>query len=186
MEGWFAYYNIRNELIRLSAQAPLALAQITGLPDAVVAKRSSKRLAAASRQLRGRFRDFVNAYQYGSAVLLAQAIEDFIAGPEMLLGRDAEALHMEVMAAFKEASSNYRTSKTLPPGFIPESPSRGRKLYRMAQIYSRNGNRSAIPGGRAQANRVTMFPSRREINWKSMRARQAWGYPDPGSSNYHI
>lgn len=185
VEGWFAYYNIRNELIRLSAQAPAALTQITSLPAPAIAKRSSKRLAATSRQLRTRFRDFVNAYQYGSAMLLAKAVEDFITGPEVLLDRDAEALHMDVMAAFKEANGNYRTSRTVPPGFIPEPPSRARKLYRMAQIYSRNGHRSAIPG-RTQANRVTMFQSRRDISWKSMRARQAWGYPDPGSSTYHI
>jgi len=186
VEGWFAYYNIRNELIRLSAQAPLALAQITTLPTEAIAKRSGKRLAATSRQLRSRFRDFVNAYQYGSAMLLAKAVEDFASGPELLLERDAEALHTDVMAAFKEANGNYRTSRTLPPGFIPEPPSRGRKWYRMAQIYSRNGNRSAIPGGQAQANRITMFHNRKDINWKLMRARQAWGYPDPGSSTYHI
>ena len=185
-EGWFAYYNIRNELIRLSAQAPMALAQVSGLPVPAIAKRSSKRVASASKQLRSRFRDFVNSYQYGSAMLLAKAIEDFISGPAVLLDRDAEVLHMDVMEAYKEANGNYRTSRTLPPGFIPEAPSRGRKLYRIAQIYSRNGNRSVIPGGRAKANRVTMFQNRRDINWKFMRARQAWGYPDPGSSTYHI
>jgi hypothetical protein len=186
VEGWFAYYNIRNELIRLSVQAPLALAQITGLPAAVVATRSSKRVASASKQLRSRFRDFVNEYQYGSAMLLALAVEDFIAGPELLLDRDAEALHTDVMAAFKAVNDNYRTSRALPAGFIPEPPSQGRKLYRLAQIYLRNGNRLAIPGGNAQANRMTVFHSRRDINWKFMRARQAWGYPDPGSSTYHI
>ncbi|MET1756870.1 glycosyltransferase [Novosphingobium sp. RD2P27] len=186
VEGWFAYYNIRNELIRLSAQAPLALAHITNSSAAIIEKRSKKRLASTSRQLHRRFRDFVNAYQYGSAMLLAKAVEDFVSGPEVLLDRDAEALHFEVMAAYKEANSNYGTSRTLPPAFIPEPPSRRHKLYRIAQIYSRNGNRSAVPGGGAQANRITMFQNRRDINWKAMRARQAWGYPDPGSSTYHI
>jgi galactofuranosylgalactofuranosylrhamnosyl-N-acetylglucosaminyl-diphospho-decaprenol beta-1,5/1,6-galactofuranosyltransferase len=185
VEGWFAYYNIRNELIRLSAQAPIAFAQLANLPPAIITQRSQKRLASTSKLLRRRFRDFVNAYQYGSAMLLAKAVEDFVSGPELLLNRDAEALHTEVMAAYKQANSNYQMARTLPPAFITESPSRGRKLYRLAQIYLRNGNRLAIPG-RTEGNKVTMFSSRRDINWKWIRARQAWGYPDPGSSTYHI
>jgi hypothetical protein len=185
VEGWFAYYNIRNELIRLSAQTPIVLAQTTARPKSVVARQSRERVASVSRQLRGRYRDFVNTYQYGSAVLLAEAIEDFSSGSTLLLNKDAEELHAKVMAVYKDANANYRTTKTLPPGFVSERPSQGQKLYRIAQIYSRNGNRVGIPT-RVDRNGLTMFANRRDINWKWIKARQAWGYPDPGTAAYHI
>lgn len=185
VEGWFAYYNIRNELIRLSVQTPIVLSQLTDRPADVIAQRSQKRVASVSKQLRNRFRDFVNAYQYGSAMLLAKAIEDFSEGASVLLNKDAEALHIEVMTAYKETNANYSNPKTLPAGFISEHPSQGSKLYRLSQIYSRNGNRVRVPA-RNDASRITMFASRRDINWKWIRARQAWGYPDPGSASYHI
>lgn len=185
VEGWFAYYNIRNELIRLSAQAPIVFAQLKEQTPQVISRRSQERVASVAGQLRNRFRDFVNTYQYGSAVLLAKAVEDFVSGPTVLRDQDPEAVHRDVMAAYKAANGNYRTAGAIPPGFISEGPSQGRKLYRLAQIYSRNGNRVGIPG-RKEANKITMFHSRRDINWKRIRARQAWGYPDPGSASYHI
>ena len=74
---------------------------------------------------------------------------------------------------------------TLPPGLIAEQPARGRKLYRIAQIYSRNGNRVPLPG-RNDAARLTLFRNRADIDWKWMRARQSWAYPDPSTPAYHI
>lgn len=185
VEGWFAYYNIRNELIRLSAQAPIVFAQLKEQTPQALSRRSQERVASVARQLRNRFRDFINAYQYGSALLLVKAVEDFVAGPTVLRDQDPEVLHRDVMAAYKEANANYRSASAIPPGFIVEAPSQGRKLYRLAQIYSRNGNRVGIPG-RREGNKITMFHNRRDINWKWIRARQAWGYPDPGTASYHI
>ena len=185
VEGWFSYYNIRNELIRLSAQTPIVLAQITDQRPRAVSRKSQERVASVSKQLRNRFRDFVNSYQYGSAMLLAKAVEDFLSGPTLLLDQDAEAIHVAVMESYKSANTNYEAAKDLPSGFVPEGSSLGRKLYRLAQIYSRNGNRVAIPG-RRETNRMTVFNNRQDINWKWIRARQSWCYPDPGSATYHI
>ncbi|GBQ34955.1 glycosyltransferase [Gluconacetobacter azotocaptans DSM 13594] len=214
-EGWFAYYNIRNELIRLSCHTEILYALLLGddfaTRQAAVEKRIRSQMRRVTRLLLRRFRGFSDIYHYGSAMLLAIAIEDFLKGPDILERTDAADLHARVMKVYKEFSVNHTFSTRLPVGVIPTPPgtsdkfivpwvsgtNRGRSLltraYNLYQQASHNGNitlRAKRPSPMqilsARKRQMTVFNSRNDINWRDIRAGRDWAYYDPQKIGYHI
>lgn len=214
-EGWFAYYNIRNELIRLSCHIEILYALLVGNAFEAnrekVEKRIQKIMRGVVRQLIRRFRGFADVYHYGSAMLLVLAIEDFLKGPAILEQTDAADLHAHIMNIYKRFTVNQRFSESLPVGTIPTPPGtsdkfivpwvsntqRGRSLllrgYNLYQRASRNGNiqlfrtkKSPLDRISARNRQMTVFNSRNDINWRDIRSGRDWAYYDPQKVGYHI
>lgn len=214
-EGWFAYYNIRNELIRLSCHIEVLYALLVGEAfeneREKVNKRIQKIMRGVIRLLIRRFRGFADIYHYGSAMLLVLAIEDFLKGPTILSVTDAADLHADIMNIYKRFNVNHRFEESLPPGTIPTPPGtsdkfivpwvsntkRGRSLllrgYNLYQRASRNGNvqlfkkkKSPLDRISARHRQMTVFNSRNDINWRDIRSGRDWAYYDPQKVGYHI
>ncbi|GCE83791.1 glycosyl transferase [Komagataeibacter diospyri] len=214
-EGWFAYYNIRNELIRLSCHTEALYARL--LQDNFetyhddVQKRIEALMRRVARLLIRRFYNFINIYHYGSAMLLVLAIEDFLKGPNILAKTDAADLHASIMQVYKRFNTNYQFSSDLPIGAIPTPPGTSGKFivpwiqktsskrnllaqtYNLYQKISHNGNVSPLrfknsPLGILSTRRrqITVFKSRNDINWRDIRAGRDWAYYDPQKIGYHI
>ena len=214
-EGWFAYYNIRNELIRLACHSEVLYALLVGddfeSNREQVRKRIFRIMLNTVRLLVKRFNGFADIYHYGSAMLLAMAVEDFLKGPAILAQTDAADLHADIMKVYKYFDSNHRFVESLPSGTIPMAPGKsdkfvvpwigdtkqGRNLltrgYNIYQRMSRNGNIKLIgkkksPLARISARRrqMTLFSSRNDINWRDIRSGCDWAYYDPQRVGYHI
>lgn len=214
-EGWFAYYNIRNELIRLSCHIEVLYALLVGdsfeTSREEVDKRISKIMRRVTRLLLRRFRGFADIYHYGSAMLLVLAVEDFLKGPSILADTDAADLHADIMKVYKRFNANHRFEKSLPVGVIPTPPGtsdkfivpwvsrtkRGRGVllrgYNLYQRLSRNGNVSLMTRKKtpldaisARRRQMTVFNSRNDINWRDIRSGRDWAYYDPQQIGYHI
>ncbi len=214
-EGWFAYYNIRNELIRLSCHTELLYTLLLGkeFPEnrEKVERRIAKIMRKVTQLLLKRFRGFADIYHYGSAMLLVLAIEDFLKGPTILTNMDAADLHADIMTVYKRFNANYRFESSLPVGMIPTAPrtsdkfiipwvsntKKGRNLldrtYNVYQRLSRNGNIQLLPKKpspldliSARRRQMTVFNSRNDINWRDIRSGRDWAYYDPQKVGYHI
>lgn len=214
-EGWFAYYNIRNELIRMSCHIEVLYALLVGdefqNSRLEVEKRISKIMRRVTRLLFRRFRGFADIYHYGSAMLLVLAVEDFLKGPRILANTDAADLHADIMKVYKRFNANHRFEKSLPVGVIPTPPGtsdkfivpwvsrtkRGRnallRSYDVYQRLSRNGNialfsrkKSPLDAISARRRQMTVFNSRNDINWRDIRSGRDWAYYDPQQIGYHI
>lgn len=189
VEGWFAFYNIRNELIRLSGHLPRMLTSITEagfIQDSKPEKMLAKRLKRVKNQLQTRFRNFISTNQYGSAYLLSMAIERFLDGPAPFRNEDFDAVHQEVMAHYKRFNENYRKLDRLPVGRMAIEPVASRnKLYRFLQRHSFNGHR--LPKLKSNPfSKLVVFPERMDISWTGMPLQSDFAYRDPDNDSLHF
>lgn len=188
VEGWFAFYNIRNELIRLSGQLPRLVGRMAeeGLVrQAHPQKMLARRMKLVERQLRARFRNFISTNQYGSAYLLSLAVERFLDGPEPFRDEDFDAVHQQVMAQYKRFNANYRKFDRLPIGRMAIGPQAGKgRFYRFVQRWSFNGHR--LPTLKSNPfRRLVVFPERMDISWTGMALQSDFAYRDPDNGTLH-
>ncbi|GBQ07918.1 glycosyltransferase [Saccharibacter floricola] len=211
-EGWFAYYNIRNELVRMACHTEILYRKIlaedyTDNSDAL-RKRIGKLMENVAHHLQKRFNGFIRIYHYGSAALLIQAIEDFLKGPSVFLESDASNLHASIMNLYKENNENYKFSLELPLGSIPTPPGTTDKfivpwnnqknkknilfstVYRFYQDRRRNApvlKQSLRPLSTLSRRKrqLTLFNSRNDINWREIHPGRSWAYYDPQKVAYH-
>lgn len=187
VEGWFAFYNIRNELIRLSGQLPRIIKCMVeegfiqkGKPEQALAKR----LQRVEKQLRSRFRNFISTNQYGSAYLLCMAVDRFLDGPAPFRVEDFDAVHQHVMHEYKRFNANYRKLDRLPVGRMATTPVRHGKFYRFIQRASFNGHK--LPRFKSNPfRRLVVFPQRMEISWTGMPLQSDFAYSDPDNGVLH-
>lgn len=88
-ENWFTYYDVRNELIRLSLQSQ--------------GRHKRRRVV---RRVRRKYAEMVRSRQYGSARLVSLAVRHFLEGPDILYTKDADTLHGEVLAIYRQADGS--------------------------------------------------------------------------------
>ena len=188
VEGWFAFYNIRNELIRLSGQLPRIVGRMAdeGFVRQVQPKKMlARRLQLVEKQLRTRFRNFISTNQYGSAYLLSLAVERFLDGPVSFRDEDFDAVHQEVMAHYKRLNANYRKLDRLPIGRMAIGPQQGKgRFYRFIQRWSFNGHK--LPTLKSNPfRRLVVFPERMGISWVGMTLQSDFAYSDPDNGTLH-
>jgi len=188
VEGWFAFYNIRNELIRLSGHLPRIIGRMVDdgfVRQALPQKMLARRLRRVEKQLRARFRNFISTNQYGSAYLLSLAIESFLDGPEPFQKEDFDATHQEVMKHYKRFNTNYRKLTRLPVGRMATAPQYGKgKVYRFIQRWSHNGHK--LPVFKSNPfRRLVVFPERMDISWTGMALQSDFAYCDPHDGALH-
>jgi len=166
LEGWFAYYNIRNELIRYCLQTEKAV-----------------RPWRVLHRLHKRHRDFVVTRQYGAAAALARAVEDFLRGPKILLDEDPERLHAEMMDHYRRHSANacVKTVADLGDAWRPARPTRG--LKRLLAPLTSHGH--FLPA-RALISDTCLFESRSAIHRGALFRFAAWAYCESGSDRVHM
>ncbi|PPQ40213.1 hypothetical protein SAMN06265338_102524 [Rhodoblastus acidophilus] len=160
LEGWFAYYNIRNELIRYCLQTE------TGVnPRRVL------------RRLRRRHRGFVLTQQYGAAALLTLAMQHFLRGPAVLLDDDPERLHREVMEVYKRHNGNASAVPLAECG--PWRPARRlRGLGRLIGRLTFNGH--LLPRGLLLSD-IALFENRSAVHRNALHRFARWGHREAGS-----
>jgi len=188
VEGWFAFYNIRNELIRLSGQLPRIVDRMSeeGLVrGANPQKMLARRMQLVERQLRARFRNFISTNQYGAAYLLSLAVERFLDGPGPFRDEDFDVVHQQVMAQFKRFNVNYRKYDRMPVGRMETDPqTKKRVFYRLVQRWSFNGHR--LPVFKSNPfRRLVVFPERLDISWTGMALQSDFAYRDPDNGTLH-
>jgi galactofuranosylgalactofuranosylrhamnosyl-N-acetylglucosaminyl-diphospho-decaprenol beta-1,5/1,6-galactofuranosyltransferase len=88
-ENWFTYYDVRNELIRLSLQSQ--------------GRHKRRRVI---RRVHRKYLEMVRSRQYGSARMVSLAVDHFLQGSDILYRRDAEQLHAEIVAIYREADGS--------------------------------------------------------------------------------
>jgi len=188
VEGWFAFYNIRNELIRLSGHLPRILGSM--IKEGYVRKAKpqrmlGKRLKRVEKQLHARFRNFISTNQYGSAYLLSMAIEHFLDGPEPFRTQDFDAVHQQVMAQYKRFNVNYRKLDRLPVGRMATRPGIAKnKFYRSIQRWTFNGHK--LPLLKFNPFRsLVVFPERMGISWTDLPLQSDFAYTDPDNGSLH-
>jgi galactofuranosylgalactofuranosylrhamnosyl-N-acetylglucosaminyl-diphospho-decaprenol beta-1,5/1,6-galactofuranosyltransferase len=188
VEGWFAFYNIRNELIRLSGHLPRMIARMAedGFVRQPKPQRALiKRLKRVEKQLRDRFRNFVSTNQYGSAYLLSMAVDRFLDGPAPFRDEDFDAVHQQVMAEYKRFNANYRKLERLPVGRMAVGPQYERsKLYRRIQRWTINGHKLPVLKSNP-FRRLVVFPERMGISWTGMSLQSDFAYSDPDNGSLH-
>lgn len=188
VEGWFAFYNIRNELIRLSGHLPRMIDRMMNDGFVLQAKPQrmlAKRLKRVEKQLRARFRNFVSTNQYGSAYLLSMAVERFLDGPAAFRDEDFDAVHQGVMAQYKRFNANYRKLDRLPVGRMAIGPGNARgKVYRFLQRHSFNGHKLPTLASNP-FRRLVVFPQRMDISWTAMPMQSDFAYSDPDNGALH-
>ncbi|WP_257539000.1 glycosyltransferase family 2 protein [Sphingobium sp. CFD-1] len=188
VEGWFAFYNIRNELIRLSGHLPRLVNSMIDegfVRQARPRRMLAKRLKRVEKQLRARFRNFVSTNQYGSAYLLSMAVDRFLDGPAPFRDEDFDAVHQQVMAEYKRFNVNYRKLDRLPVGRMAVAPvvSKG-KFYRFVQRWTFNGHK--LPALKSNPfRRLVVFPERMDISWTEMPLQSDFAYSDPDNGSLH-
>lgn len=188
VEGWFAFYNIRNELIRLCGHLPRMVRRMSEegfVRKADPHKMLARRLHLVRKQLHDRFRNFVSTNQYGSAYLLSLAIDRFLDGPEPFRKEDFDAVHQHVMTHYKRFNANYRKLDRLPIGRMAIGPQRDKgKLYRFIQRWSFNGHK--LPTLKSNPfRRLVIFPERMDISWAGMTLQSDFAYTDPDNGSLH-
>lgn len=188
VEGWFAFYNIRNELIRLSSHLPRMVGSM--IDDGFVSQAKphlmlAKRLKRVEKQLRERFRNFISTNQYGSAYLLSMAVDRFLDGPGPFRDEDFDAVHQQIMAEYKRFNVNYRKLDRLPVGRAATGPGIAKgKLYRFIQRRTFNGHK--LPALKTNPfRRLVVFPERMDISWTGMPLQSDYAYSDPDNGALH-
>jgi GT2 family glycosyltransferase len=188
VEGWFAFYNIRNELIRLSGHLPRLtrkMVQEGFLREAKPEKMLARRLRLVERQLRARFRNFISTNQYGSAYLLSLAVDRFLDGPVPFRSEDFDGVHQQVMGHYKRFNTNYRKLDRLPIGRMAIKPQGGKsKAYRLLQRLSFNGHKLPVLKSNP-FRRLVVFPERMDISWTGMALQSDFAYTDPDHGALH-
>ncbi|MCJ2188351.1 glycosyltransferase family 2 protein [Novosphingobium beihaiensis] len=188
VEGWFAFYNIRNELIRLSGHLPRMIGSMIDegyIKKAKPQRALSKRLKRVEKQLQARFRNFISTNQYGSAYLLSMAVERFLDGPAPFRTEDFDAVHQQVMAQYKRFNQNYRKLDRLPVGRMAATPSTAAsKIYRFVQRRTFNGHK--LPQLKSSPfRRLVVFPERMDISWTGIPLQSDFAYTDPDNGSLH-
>ncbi|WP_449473768.1 glycosyltransferase family 2 protein [Sphingobium chungangianum] len=188
VEGWFAFYNIRNELIRLSGHLPRMVNRMKEEGYVSHAKPQhmlAKRLKRVEQQLRARFRNFISTNQYGSAYLLTMAVDRFLDGPSPFREEDFDAVHQQIMAEYKRFNVNYRKLDRLPIGRLAIEPQRPKgKFYRFIQRRTFNGHR--LPKLRSNPfRRLVVFRERMDISWTEIRLQSDFAYSDADNGALH-
>lgn len=188
VEGWFAFYNIRNELIRLSGQLPRLIHRMieeSYVQQAKPERALAKRLKRVEKQLRDRFRNFISTNQYGSAFLLCMAVDRFLDGPDPFRDEDFDAVHQQVMREYKRFNSNYRKLSRLPIGRMAMGPApRKGKFYRFLQKLTLNGHK--LPMLKSNPfRRLVVFPERMGISWTGLPLQSDFAYSCPDNGDLH-
>ncbi|MCW2282243.1 GT2 family glycosyltransferase [Rhodoblastus acidophilus] len=167
LEGWFAYYNIRNELIRYCIQTETKLK-----PWRVL------------RRLHKRHRGFVLTQQYGAAALLSLAMDDFLRGPELLLRDDPEQVHMRVMAHYRSRNANARvaTLDEFGGSWRPARRARG-LIRRLVAALSFNGH---LLRPRSLIQETCVFPNRSAVHQRALYRFARWAYCESGSDKLQV
>jgi len=165
LEGWFAYYNIRNELIRWSLQS------------------RNLDLRRVGQRLRRRYERLVRTYQYGSAALLVLAIEDFLKGPALIVDGNTIAIHERVMNLFCEFNANYSSTRIANDVDNEVSLTRRNPIKTLLKRLTLNGNRFGWLYSKGRG--CIVFDECKDIDWTRISPRHAWGYIDPADRILH-
>ncbi len=160
LEGWFAYYNIRNELIRQACQSE-----------------NPVRLSRLLKRLRRRHRKFLLTYQYGAAALLSLAIEDFLRGPSLLAKDDPEGIHARVLSTYRQSNGNHSIIPFSISSFRYRSPRPGSSFKAFIDRLTLNGH--ILSTRRANSDELVLFASAAEIDERKIVGGLAWAYGDP-------
>ena len=187
-ENWFAYYNIRNELVRISSHMHLLFRGPNTLnySEGKITRIMRHRKLEIARQLRKRFFNFVGTYQYGSAYLLCKAIEDYLVGPALLLKRDAEDIHKEVMSEYGENNKNSSLKTAVPVGYSGVKKLDMSKGSRVLRRMSRGGHVWGVGRLRANSRNIVMLENRNAISVENIMPGVMWCYPDTNTSGYFV
>ena len=159
LEGWFAYYNIRNELIRVCLQS-----------------KSPPNVFGLLNRLRKRHRNLLMANQYGSAALVSLAMEHFLEGPDLFAQRDPEENHAVVMRVYSENHKNYarKDTSSASGAFKFGRPLKGLKLI-WAHI-TLHGH--LYPSSQLKSEPL-LFNNCDDVTYRALNRRRLWGYFDP-------
>ena len=161
-ENWFTYYDVRNELVRLSLQSQ--------------GRHKQRRVV---RRVHRKYFEMVRSRQYGSARMVSLAVHHFLEGPDILLKRDAEELHAEIMSIYREADGSREELLPDEVGAVDEMSKR-QPWY--ARRFARLTHFGHLLPDRILKQDIAVVRLDTQVDLRALYRRKEWGCPVEGAS----